>query len=77
MLYLLYDKYVVEKSIEFNTPAYLCFIDLKKAFDRVRLEDIIGCLREREVPERLIRIIKDLNTNTTAKIKANNRDLFQ
>jgi len=33
-------KQLKEKSIEFNTPAYVCFIDLTKAFDRVRLSEI-------------------------------------
>jgi len=49
---------IVEKSIDFNHPAYLCFIDLKKAFNRVRLADVIDCLREREVPEQIVRIIR-------------------
>ena len=37
-------KQLKEKSIEFNTPAYVCLIDLTKAFDRVRLFDIINIL---------------------------------
>ena len=64
---------IVEKSIEFNHPAYLCFVDLKKAFDRVRLADVTDCLREREVPEQIDRIIKELNTDTVARIKSNNQ----
>ena len=59
--------------MEFNHPAYLCFIDLKKAFDRVRLADVIDRLREREVPEQIVRIIKELNTDTIARIKSNNQ----
>jgi len=66
-------RQIVEKSIEFNHPAYLCFIDLKKAFDRVRLADVIDCLREREVPEQIVRIIKELNTDKIARIKSNNQ----
>jgi hypothetical protein len=33
-------RQIVEKSIEFNHPAYLCFVDLKKAFDQVGLADV-------------------------------------
>ena len=62
-------RQVVEKSIEFKHPAYLCFVDFEKALDRVRLADVINCLREREVPEKIVRIIKELNTDTIARIK--------
>jgi hypothetical protein len=48
-------------------------VDLKKAFDRVRLTDVIDCLREKEVPEQIVRIIKELNTDTIAQIKSNNQ----
>jgi len=34
-------RQIVEKSIEFNHPTYLRFVDLKKAFERVRLADVI------------------------------------
>ena len=66
-------RQIVEKSIEFNHPTYLCFVDLKKVFDRVRLTDVIECLREREVPEQLVRIIKEMNTATIARKKSNNQ----
>lgn len=29
-------RQITEKALEFNKPAYLCFIDLTKAFDRLR-----------------------------------------
>ena len=62
---------IIEKSIEFNHPAYLCFVDLTKAFDRVA--DVIDCLRDREVPEQIARIIKELNSDMTPRIKSNNQ----
>ena len=34
---------------------------------------MIDCLREREVRERIVRIIKELNTDTVARIKSNNQ----
>jgi len=57
---------IAEKSTEFNNTAYFCFVDLTKAFDRVKLADVIQCLREREVPEQIVKVIKELNTDTTA-----------
>jgi len=39
----------------------------------VRLADVIECLREREVPEQIVRVIKELNTDTIARIRSNNQ----
>ena len=52
---------------------YMCFVDLTKAFDRVRLANVIECLREREVLEQIVRVIKELNTDTIARIQSNNQ----
>jgi len=30
-------RQLIEKAIEFNRPLFLCFVDLKQIFDRVRL----------------------------------------
>jgi hypothetical protein len=46
-------RQIAENTTEFNRTAYLCFIDLTKAFDRVRLADVAKFLREREVPEQI------------------------
>ena len=62
-------RQVVEKAIEFNVPAILCFVDLKKAFDRVKLSDVIKILREKEISKRLINVIKDLYTDVKVKIQ--------
>jgi len=64
---------IAEKSIEFNHTAYMCFVDLTKAFDRVIMADVIECLREREVPEQIVRVIKELNTDRIARIRSNNQ----
>jgi len=34
-------RQIAEKAIKFNHTAYLCFVDLTKSFDRVRLADVI------------------------------------
>lgn len=57
-----------EKAIEFNKPLFLCFVDLEKAFDRVRKQDVLQILNERNVPRCLIELVKDLNTNTRTQI---------
>ncbi|XP_048516470.1 uncharacterized protein LOC125502436 [Dendroctonus ponderosae] len=34
-------RQIVEKSIEYNKPAFICFVDLTRAFDRVQLKDVL------------------------------------
>jgi len=65
-------RQIVEKSIEYEKPAYMCFIDLSKAFDRMRLNDITTILRRGSIPEEIVRTIKNLNINTTTRILVNN-----
>ena len=50
-------RQIAEKAIEFNHTAYLCFVELTKAFDRVRLANVIEFLRESEVPVQVVWII--------------------
>jgi len=57
---------------EINQPAYMCFIDLSKAFDRVRLNDITTILRRGNITEEIVKTIENLNTNTTTRILVNN-----
>lgn len=63
-------KQLKEKAIEYNVPAYLCFVDLTKAFDKVRLTDVINLLKEKESPDNLVKVIHCLNTGNYTKIKA-------
>jgi len=39
---------IIEKAIEYNTPAYICFADFAKAFDKIRFEDITNILKEKK-----------------------------
>ena len=43
-------RQIAEKSIEFNHMAYMCFVDLTKAFDRVRLANMIRVLERKRSP---------------------------
>lgn len=62
-------RQMIEKSIEFQKPLFLCFVDLKKAFDRVRIADIIDILQEHRTPVNYINVIKELNKNNRTQIK--------
>jgi len=50
----------------------MCFIDLSKAFDRMRLNDITTILRRGSIPEEIVTTIENLYTNTTTRILVNN-----
>lgn len=43
-------------------------IDLSKAFDKVRLSDVVDILRKKHVPKTIIDIIRQLNLNTSTHI---------
>ena len=76
-------RQITEKSIEYNKPAYICFIDLIKAFDRVRLKNIIHLLYDRHIPYNLVKTIEniyienliqaEINGELTNPIPAGNR----
>lgn len=51
-------------------PAYICFIDLTKAFDRVRLGDILNILIENKTPTSITKIDHNLNNNNVTKVIA-------
>jgi hypothetical protein len=69
-------KQVMEKFIEYNKPTYLCFIDLKKAFDQIIVQDVIKILQSKNVPEQMITLINNIYVNNKMKIR-NNRELTQ
>ena len=48
-------RQITEKSIEYNKSAFICFIDLVKAFDRVRLKDILHLLYDKHIPHNLVK----------------------
>lgn len=65
-------RQISEKAIEFNKTAFMCFVDLKQAFDRVRLMDVLQLLRARGISTRIIAAIRELNTDNTTIIRAGN-----
>lgn len=60
----------MEISIEFDKSA---FINVTKAFDRVRLNDVIDTLKKADIPMEIVKVIEALNSNITTHILVNNR----
>ena len=46
-----------ESYLEKNRKLFICFVDLKKAFDRVPKKVIEWALRKKLVPERLVQAV--------------------
>jgi len=64
-------KQLVEKTVEFNKPAFMCFIDLTKAYNRIRLKDVTRAFKKENISKDIY-IIEVLNTNTIMYILMNN-----
>ena len=58
-------------SIEFRKPAFLCMTDLEKAFVRVRVSHVLKILQQLGVPIDIAKLIKEMYTNTSMRVKAN------
>lgn len=61
-------RQITEKSIEYDVPAYFCIVDLVKAFDSVRITDIVDILNAYGTPKMLTSIIYNLNINLRTQL---------
>lgn len=62
-------RQMIEKSLEYQKPLFLCLVDLKKAFDRVQIADVLETLREHKIHENYINVVEHLNKDNVTKIK--------
>ena len=61
----------MEKAREYHRPLYICFIDLRKAYDSVN-RDSLWLLLNRcyNLPPKLLSILRALHTDSTAAVRA-------
>jgi hypothetical protein len=64
-------RQLIEKCREFQTPAVLCFIDYKKAFDFVNWDYLWKVLLDMGVPMHLVKIIHNLYNDNNAVVRIN------
>ena len=62
------------KARECNTWLYLCFVDLKKAYNSVSRDALWAFLRKRyRIPEKLLQIFKALHRDTRGAVHAHEK----
>lgn len=54
---------------EYDIPTHILFIDFKRAYDTVNRTKLITTLRELDIPEKLINLIKMTLTDTVNRVK--------
>jgi hypothetical protein len=62
-------RQIIEKCKEYNITFYCCFVDYCKAFDSLLHIKIWEALKRQGVEHKYIRLIRNIYTNTTARIK--------
>ena len=62
-------RMIIEKMFEKDKKIYICFIDYKKAFDRVYHDKLIESLKDTEIDGKDLILIKNLYWNQTASMK--------
>ena len=61
---------IAEKAIEFNKAAFMCFIYLTQAFNKVRLTEVIKLIQDRKEYQNIVFIIREPNTGNHIRVKA-------
>ena len=58
-------RVIMEKAREYHRPLYICFVDLRRAYDSVNREALWSVLQHcYHLPPKLLNIIKSLHNNT-------------
>jgi hypothetical protein len=62
-------RLLIELHHEFDRPLHVAYVDLKAAFDSVDRSALWLALKGIGVPDTLLRLIRDLYTNTGARVR--------
>ncbi|CAH2106596.1 unnamed protein product [Euphydryas editha] len=62
-------KQLIEKCQQYNGPLYMAFVDYNKAFDSIEHHCIWEALKTQGIHNKYIRLIKNVYSNSTGRIK--------
>ena len=65
-------RMLTERAVEMQKNLYLCFIDYKKAFDKVKHEQLINMLDLLDIDGKDLRVVRNIYWEQTAAIKIDN-----
>ena len=65
--------WIIEKAREFQKNVYFCFIDYAKAFDCVDHNKLWKILKEMEIPDHQICLLRNLYAGQEAKVRTGHR----
>ena len=64
-------RVIIEKAREYHRPLYICFVDLRRAYDSVNREALWSVLQHcYHLPPKMLNIIKSLHNNTSAAVRS-------
>ena len=63
-------RQLMEKCREKQKVLHMVFIDLEKAYDRVPRQEVWRSLREKGVPEKYVRVIRETYKNATTRVRS-------
>ena len=63
-------RQMAEKYREKGRDVHMVFIYLEKAYDRVPRQELWRCLREKMVPEKYVRLIKEMYRDVKTRVRS-------
>ncbi|XP_067126889.1 uncharacterized protein [Centruroides vittatus] len=63
-------KQLMERHREMQEDLHMVLIDLEKAYDRVPRQEVWRCLRGKNVPEKYVRLVKEMDEGAESQVKS-------